>query len=61
MAETEKDNFVTEKDTFVTLINREGEEESCWDFSNHINNLLKMGWSRPEVKPEQKNNKKETE
>ena len=41
MAETE--------DKFVTLVNPQGEKEEVWDFADHVERMLSMGFTRPEL------------
>ena len=36
-----------EQDKFVMLVNPKGEEEQVWDFDDHVERLLSMGFSRP--------------
>jgi len=40
--------MVKEKEEqYVTLVNPAGEEEQVWDFADHIERLLKMGFTYP--------------
>jgi hypothetical protein len=34
------------KDRFVPLVNPLGVTEQVWDFANHVENLLAVGWSK---------------
>ena len=37
------------KDKFVRLVNLSGVEEDVWDFADHVERLLGIGWSMPVV------------